>query len=106
MARYIDADFVTANINRVLEEKKTEKETTAYFAFEQFKFLLGQAPTADVVEVKHGKWEVRILIFFDSEKVGYRCSECNTTWDVAMKYCPNCGAKMDGEKALKERESE
>jgi rubrerythrin len=43
-----------------------------------------------------GEWEKRVFIIFDSEKVGYRCSECNTTWDTATPYCPNCGARMKG----------
>jgi hypothetical protein len=43
-----------------------------------------------------GEWEKRVFIIFDSEKVGYRCSECNTTWDTPTPYCPNCGAKMKG----------
>jgi rubrerythrin len=100
MARYIDADFVTASINRVLEERKTEKETTAYFAFEQFKFLLGQAPTEDVVEVKHGKWlKVQEL------SPRYVCTNCRHLFsNMGYKYCPNCGAKMKAESALKERE--
>jgi rubrerythrin len=42
------------------------------------------------------EWEKRIFIIFDSEKVGYRCSECNTTWDTPTPYCPNCGMKMKG----------
>lgn len=41
-----------------------------------------------------GEWERRTFIIFDSEKVGYRCSECNTTWDTPTPYCPNCGAHM------------
>ena len=45
---------------------------------------------------KYGKWEKRTFIIFDSEKVGYNCSECNTTWDTETKFCPNCGAKMKG----------
>ena len=44
-----------------------------------------------------GEWEKRVFIIFDSEKVGYRCAECNTTWDTPTPYCPNCGAKMKGE---------
>ena len=44
-----------------------------------------------------GEWEKRTFIIFDSEKVGYRCSECNTTWDANTNYCPNCGAKMKGD---------
>jgi hypothetical protein len=43
-----------------------------------------------------GEWEERIFIIFDTEKVGYHCPKCNTTWDVKTNYCPNCGAKMKG----------
>jgi rubrerythrin len=43
-----------------------------------------------------GEWEKRTYIIFDSEKIGYHCSECNTTWDTPTNYCPNCGAKMKG----------
>lgn len=54
---------------------------------------------ADFVEVNRGKWETRNFIIFDSEKVGYRCTECNTTWDTETNYCPNCGADMRKEGA-------
>ena len=43
-----------------------------------------------------GEWEKRTFVIFDSEKVGYRCSECNTTWDTSTNYCPDCGSKMKG----------
>ena len=43
-----------------------------------------------------GRWEKRTWVVFDSVKDGYRCSECNTTWDTPTKFCPNCGAKMKG----------
>ena len=51
--------------------------------------------TADVAEVKHGKWDIN-----------RNCSVCGVykfegldadvwaDWDI--DYCPNCGAKMDG----------
>ena len=45
-----------------------------------------------------GRWEKRVFIIFDSEKVGYHCSECNTTWDTETNFCPNCGARMSGGK--------
>ena len=66
--------------------------------------MLGEiedAPTADVEEVKHGKWE------FINQAENYlepptgdmcKCSKCNFKIDVSetlFKYCPNCGAKMD-----------
>lgn len=51
-------------------------------------------PAADVAEVRHGKWiEYKI-----PNIIG--CSECDWGTGVdekSFKYCPNCGAKMDGE---------
>ena len=54
-------------------------------------------PTADVVEVKHGEW------YLHPDGSG-TCSNCNriqkSVWDFdnIQNYCPNCGAKMDGER--------
>lgn len=48
--------------------------------------------TADVQPVKRGKWEgVDYDTFF-------KCSECGhmTDWQ-RYKYCPYCGAKMEGD---------
>lgn len=39
----------------------------------------------------------RFYNYYDCEMIGYRCSECNTTWDAETNYCPNCGAKTDGD---------
>ena len=57
------------------------------------------APTVDAVEVVHGRWETV------SSMLGYLCcSQCKDvyiweTWlgDGTWNYCPNCGAKMDGD---------
>ena len=53
-------------------------------------------PAADVAPVRHGRW-------FHSFG-GWLCSECEDQapfWCMAStqnlsKFCPNCGAKMDG----------
>ena len=54
-------------------------------------------PTADVAEVRHGKWE-----YIGTDKNGnvFRCSNCTNRigLDKQTYYCPNCGAKMDGGK--------
>lgn len=52
-----------------------------------------QAPTVDAVEVVHGHW---IPI---PEYENKRCSVCRTVFsDFTLGYyCPNCGAKMDGD---------
>jgi rubrerythrin len=92
MARYIDADefYEGFCIYAIGQDKNFIK------AVEQ---VLEDIPTADVVEVKHGRWEKRTFIVFDNEiKDSYHCTECNTTWDTETNYCPNCGAKMDGGK--------
>ena len=56
------------------------------------------APTADVVEVRHGEWLDCHSIAFTEE-----CSVCGRCVDLdyfgrrnRYNYCPNCGAKMDG----------
>lgn len=49
-------------------------------------------PTADVAEVKHGKWI--------KDRNCYTCSECGFYYfanNSKSNYCPNCGAKMDKE---------
>lgn len=60
-------------------------------------------PAADVVKVRHGRWEMKDdpYNFFDEIPV---CSECGCTTALRKQYayCPNCGAKMDG----KEQEHE
>lgn len=59
--------------------------------------------------VKHGRW-----IKYGEPYALYKCSACNDLWTVAgyancvpeehmyktMKYCPNCGAKMEKERKL------
>lgn len=55
---------------------------------------LEDLPSADVAPVRHGRWEV-----IDTEEPRrYGCSACKRlSWHMD-NYCPNCGARMDGEK--------
>lgn len=65
--------------------------------------VINSVPSADVVEVRHGKWSEENPDYLDGDSV-YVCSVCGETWtliegtplDNNMHYCPNCGAKMDG----------
>lgn len=54
-------------------------------------------PAADVAPVRHGQWIVKGYVCGETE---YQCSECKETeWRTSasrLKYCPFCGAKMDG----------
>lgn len=54
--------------------------------------IIDAQPTADVAEVKHGKWI--------KDRNCYTCSECGFYYfanNSKANYCPNCGAKMDKE---------
>lgn len=57
-------------------------------------------PAADVAEVRHGRWGEYESFPLTSSLNGHPCSECGMHFSTlaipVMKYCPNCGAKMDG----------
>ena len=72
--------------------------------------IIKNAPTIEAEPVKHGKW----VKMSDADGYYYACSECgeelyrewifDREFDLFPKkktidktrYCPNCGAKMDG----------
>ena len=60
--------------------------------------LLTYAPRVDAVEVVHGRWTHDNPWLY-----GFECNQCGK-WILPedgtadMNYCPNCGAKMDGDK--------
>ncbi len=60
------------------------------------------APTVDAVEVVHGRWEFSHTTTVEKYDV-VKCSNCgHEAFAIANyvkygHYCPNCGAKMDGD---------
>ena len=85
MAEYIkrDAALRTAHIMRP-EDKCLETE-------------LMKIPAADVAPVVHGRW----ISDGDGYHWTYNCSICawkdGYPFNERHNYCPNCGARMDGE---------
>lgn len=56
-----------------------------------------KAPAANVAPVVHAEW----VVCGDGDNVPWMCSHCGKTtahkYKVMYgKYCPHCGAKMDG----------
>ena len=67
--------------------------------------LRNEIPAADVMEIRHGKWEVMHGVLTPGGDPWVRCPYCrnkNTEHLEGIEmpeqwnYCPNCGAKMDG----------
>lgn len=65
--------------------------------------MVQMMPTADVAPVRHGQWEKSEDIYLGFDV--FCCSECGEEWvfesldDTVLekyRYCPACGAKMDG----------
>ena len=62
--------------------------------------ILNQFPSSDVAPIRHGRWIGIPLCGSDD----CECSECgnwcnihvNLCGEAIQKYCPYCGAKMDG----------
>ena len=60
-----------------------------------------EVPTVDAVPVVHGRWipiEEKLWNLDIPVVVDWKCSNCNAIGHEDFRYCPNCGAKMDGEK--------
>ena len=93
MAEYIERESaIRALLNDAPEQVGYSREDAAD--------CIRYIDAADVAPVRHGRWVDRIV---DENEViqpwmkRYYCSECleggNQSW---FKFCPNCGAKMDG----------
>lgn len=61
------------------------------------KAILDEQPAADVVDVRHGEWEI---VIGSNGKEKMVCTNCRHQQDLAstFTYCPNCGARMLGAK--------
>ena len=95
MAEYIERQMILDAIPHADEDKKI----SLFGAIADFVILVNEIPTADVAPVVHGRW-IRFKEH-DSCYVHMRCSECSAYWSDpshadSFRYCPNCGAKMDG----------
>lgn len=96
MARYIDADA----LRTALELERIGTDFFCGYGFKRAIWHIKHTPTANVDEVKHGKWET--IPDYSQALISYRhiCSECKIVYkdirSYGHNYCPNCGAKMDG----------
>ena len=98
--RLIDAIFALKR----LETNCTAKESTKLW----IRRHIETCPTVDAVEVVHGrwiKWYPPAHMIMTGEEMLYRCSSCDAKYPDAegYRYCPHCGAMMDGAMEEKSR---
>ena len=104
--RLIYADPVYEELRKSYEELKSIRDTLTQHediqicngqlvVFQEALMCIKNAPTVDAVEVVHGRWER--YIDEDEDVHYYTCPVCNYMAIPRYKYCPNCGAKMDGD---------
>jgi len=96
--RLIDANILFRAINRI----RCPQGATMNDGLADACQAVMDAPTVDAVEVVHGWWE---QIGYDKAMDRISCSCCKEYWNIldndteTFNYCPNCGAKMDGERS-------
>ena len=74
-----------------------DKEWEYHKAYIVERDVIDAQPTVDAVEVVHGRWDT-IWYGTDSRGNVVKCSVCGyRKFDTTDNYCPNCGAKMDGD---------
>ena len=120
---YIEREKVHRLVRSLTQYTWTNPDKSKYrvtVGIDDVQFSIDKIPAADVAEVRHGEW------LEDEYNETTYCSECkeealyNSTFElqfdydweenlvpcgyeehkeyIRTKYCPNCGAKMDGGK--------
>lgn len=90
--RLIDADALIP----MMKYATTDSEIGVFpikIGFNDIEKVINELPTVDTVN--HGHWIFKPL---PDDWIGslYICSECGTVCDSRYRFCPSCGAKMDG----------
>lgn len=100
MARYIDADNLINELSAACMPIYEKGITGILGDNSSIADIINEQPTADVQEVKRGKWLKLGNDPIDNKQ--WICSECKGLTETAYycghcyyNYCPNCGARMD-----------
>ena len=108
MARLIDADALMKRfynyydcVNEFTSKNGYRGDTLMdYEVAYMIDNCIENAPTVDAVPVVHGWWLLERTP--DGKPYCFHCSICDDDFSyigitTAYKYCPHCGAKMDGD---------
>ena len=104
MAEYIEREALETALNHRLNFLMAENGEYDHYTsgFDEAVTRVEDFPSADVAPVRHGRWEYSTDEWFETDV--YTCSKCRESYVLVegtpkenlWNYCPNCGAKMDG----------
>lgn len=95
--RLIDADALEKDLEEFWGIPKDWDGQIAEPYAEAF-CAIDQMLTVDAEPVVHGRWNNQSFSLNGGRVLLFTCSECNHEQGGESNYCPNCGAKMDGER--------
>lgn len=105
MADYIDRGALAEQLRTIMERYFAQGRVEVAKDYNWAITVLDSAPAADVAPVRHGHWIGEGDGYADGALVYdvWHCSECDYCIDdgtdapeLLPKFCPSCGAKMDG----------
>lgn len=98
MKEYVEREYLENMVDYYLGHSNGAE----HYAYGIIRGEVRCAPAANVSEVKYGTW---LKGWCDNNMIGHEYEECsvcgcsmldtNQFWD--SKFCPNCGASMNGE---------
>jgi hypothetical protein len=112
MAEYIEREALEKHFRYNVTMHKAIINENEYptFLVDHVLHEIRNAPSADVVEVRHGYWYLVEYEYFTCSECGNSCyNGCKSTAEAKSRlkdglydnYCPHCGAKMDGKEPVK-----
>ena len=98
MAEYIEREAISEEIRKYYYKNPPNFSYGEGFdrGLDRAQRAILDAPSADVAEVRHGRWNDGDQYCPICRKDKFRGLDADIWSDWKPDYCPNCGAKMDG----------
>ena len=102
MKRYVDVDKIIKKYEKAAADNYNRRHSPTSWseAYDCIIADLDEEPTAEVQEIKHGKWVPHKVMIRSVDAKNYDCSECGEATNRCTPYCPNCGSKNEYERCI------